>query len=377
MNFDLTEERQMLQDTLRRFLRDRYDTAARNKIIESDDGMSAEIWAQLAELGVIAALFTEDQGGFGGAGFDIAVVFEELGRAGVVEPVLDTAILGGRLITAIGSDAQKALVEDVIAGAAHLALAHGEPVSRYDLSHVETTLRSEGEEIVLDGRKSVVVNAEAAGHLIVSARESGDVADEAGISLVLVPTGTAGVTMNGYPMLAGGRAAEVSLDGVRLPASARLGAAGEGFGALSDVLALAHVALAAEALGAMETATALTREYLVTRKQFGRPIGTFQALQHRMADMLIELEQARSSVIRAAGYMEDGTRIRDLNIAAARNLIGRVGRLVAEESIQMHGGIAMTQEYELAHIAKRIVMTDHRFGDADYHLERFIALSAA
>jgi alkylation response protein AidB-like acyl-CoA dehydrogenase len=377
MNFDLTEERQMLQDTLRRFLRDRYDTETRNKIIDSDEGLSADIWGQLAELGVLAALFTEDQGGFGGAGFDISVVFEELGRAGVVEPVLDTAILGGRLIAAVGSDEQKELIEDVIGGGAHLGLAHGEPVSRYDLSHVETTLRTEGDEIVLDGRKSVVVNAEAAGHLIVSARESGNAADEQGISLVLVPTGTAGVTMNGYPMLAGGRAAEVTLDNVRLPATARLGAAGEGFAALCDVLALAHVALAAEALGAMETASALTREYLVTRKQFGRPIGTFQALQHRMADMLIELEQARSAVIRAAGYLHDDARIRDLNIAAARNLIGRVGRLVAEEAIQMHGGIAMTQEYELAHIAKRIVMSDHRFGDADYHMERFIALSAA
>ena len=377
MNFDLTEERQMLQDTLRRFLRDRYDTETRNKIIDSDEGLSADIWAQLAELGVLAALFTEDQGGFGGAGFDISVVFEELGRAGVVEPVLDTAILGGRLIAAVGTDEQKELVEDVIGGGAHLALAHGEPVSRYDLSHVEATLRTEGNEIVLDGRKSVVVNAEAAGHLIVSARESGNAADGKGISLVLVPSGTAGVTMNGYPMLAGGRAAEVTLDNVRLPATARLGAAGEGFAALCDVLALAHVALAAEALGAMETASALTREYLVTRKQFGRPIGTFQALQHRMADMLIELEQARSAVIRAAGYLHNDARIRDLNIAAARNLIGRVGRLVAEEAIQMHGGIAMTQEYELAHIAKRIVMSDHRFGDADYHMERFIALSAA
>lgn len=377
MNFDLTEERQMLQDTLRRYLRDRYDTATRNAIISSDAGMSAEIWAELAELGVIGALFTEDQGGFGGAGFDIAVVFEELGRAGVVEPFMDTAILGGRLISAVGTDAQKELIDEVISGAAHLALAHGEPVSRYDLSHVETTVVAEGGDIVLNGRKAVVINAEAAGHLIVSARESGAADDTDGISLVLVPVQTPGVTMRGYPMLAGGRAAEVTLDGVRLPASARLGAAGKGWVPLSDTLALAHVALASEALGAMVTATALTNEYLATRKQFGRPIGTFQALQHRMADMLIELEQARSAVINAAGNLDGDTRIRDLNIAGARNLVSRTGRLVAEESIQLHGGIAMTQEYELAHIAKRIVMTDHRFGDADYHLERFIELSAA
>ena len=375
MNFDLTEERQMLQDTLRRFLSDRYTTTARNEIIESDAGLSAEIWAELAELGVIGALFTEEQGGFGGAGFDIATVFEELGRAGVVEPFLDTAVLGGGLITALGNATQTALIDDVIAGGLHLALAHGEPASRYDLSRVEATAKVDGDEIVLNGRKAVVINAEAAGYLIVSAREGGGAFDLDGISLFLVPAGTAGLTLQGYAMMSGGRAAEVTLDDVRLPVSARLGAAGAGYGALVDTVARANVALAAETMGAMETATELTREYLVTRKQFGRPIGTFQALAHRYSDLLIELEQARSAVTNAAGNLESADR--DLQIAAARNLIARVGRLVAEESIQMHGGIAMTQEYELAHIAKRIVMTDHRFGDADYHLERFIDLSAA
>jgi alkylation response protein AidB-like acyl-CoA dehydrogenase len=377
MNFDLTEERQMLQDTLRRFLADRYTTTTRNAIIDSDAGLSSEIWTEMAELGIIGALFTEDQGGFGGAGFDISTVFEELGRAGVVEPFLDTGILGGGLIAALGDDTQKELVEDVIAGALHLAFAHGEPTSRYDLSRVETTAKPDGDDIVLNGRKAVVVNAEAAGYLLVSARESGAVDDAIGISLFLVPADASGLTLQGYPLLSGGRAAEVTLDDVRVPGSARLGATGGAFTAIETQVAAANVALTAEALGAMETATELTREYLMTRKQFGRPIGTFQALAHRYSDLLIELEQARSAVINAAGYLESDTRIRDLNIAATRNLIGRAGRLVAEEAIQMHGGIAMTQEYELAHIAKRIVMTDHRFGDTDYHLERFIDLSAA
>lgn len=377
MNFDLTEERQMLQDTLRRYLSDRYTTAERNRIIQSDQGFSAQIWAELADLGIIGALFCEDDGGFGGKGFDMAVVFEELGRAGVVEPFLDTAILGGGLIAALGSAAQKSLLDDVISGSLHLAFAHGEPASRYDLDHVETQARTEGDSVVLNGRKAVVVNAEAAGQLILSARESGAPSDEQGISLFLVPPATGGISLTGYPLLAGGRAAEITLDDVRLPASARLGPSGAGFPAIQIVVAAANVALAAEAVGAMETATALTREYLMTRKQFGRPIGTFQALQHRMADLLIELEQARSAVINAAGHLEERTATRDLQIAAARNLIGRAGRLVAEESIQMHGGIAMTQEYELAHIAKRIVMSDHRFGDTDHHLERFIALGVA
>ena len=362
MNFDLTEERQMLQDTLRRFLRDRYTTEERNRIINSDAGMSAELWTQLAELGVLGALFTEEQGGFGGAGFDIAVVFEELGRAGVVEPVLDSALIAGSLLCDLGDDSQTALVEEIIGGTAQFALAHAEPGGRYDLDFVQTTA-TDG---VLTGRKAVVFNAEAADHLIVSASEA------EGVSLFLVAKGAKGLTMRGYPMLAGGRAAEVTLDDVH---GTRLGAAGAAMPALETAVARANVALASEALGAMETATALTREYLGTRKQFGRPIGTFQALQHRMADLLIEMEQARSAVINAAGYLESDQR--DKQIASARNLIGRAGRLVAEESIQLHGGIAMTQEYELAHIAKRIVMTDHRFGDTDYHLERFIELSVA
>lgn len=375
MNFDLTEERQMLQDTLRRFLADRYTTETRNKIIESGTGISDDIWSGLAELGVIGALFAEEQGGFGGAGFDITTVFEELGRAGVVEPFLDTAVLGGGLIAALGTAEQQVLIEYVIGGGLHLAFAHGEPTSRYDLTRAETTATTEGDSIVLNGRKAVVANAEAAGQIIVSARESGAVDDADGISLFLVPADSSGLTLRGYPMLAGGRAAEVTLDNVRVDASARLGAAGGAWPAIAKQVAAANVALAAETLGAMETATELTREYLMTRKQFGRPIGTFQALAHRFSDMLIELEQARSAVINAAGHLEDPDR--DRQIAAARNLIGRVGRLVAEESIQMHGGIAMTQEYELAHIAKRIVMNDHRLGDTDYHLERFIALSAA
>ncbi|WP_390912615.1 acyl-CoA dehydrogenase family protein [Pseudosulfitobacter sp. SM2401] len=367
MNFELTEERQMLQDTLRRFLRDRYTTEARNKILNSDAGMSTEIWTELADLGVIGALFTEDQGGFGGAGFDISVVFEELGRAGVVEPFLDGALLCGRILAETGDTDR---VEAIIGGTLQMALAHGEPTSRYDLNRVQTTAK----DGVINGRKAVVMNAEAADVIIVSARTSGAVDDINGISLFAVDKGTKGLTIQGYPLLAGGRAAEVTLDDVQ---GTLIGEEGKGFALLEAANAAATVAQCAETLGAMNTATNLTKEYLVTRKQFGRPIATFQALAHRMADMLIELEQARSAVIRAAGYLEDDAKIRDMNIHAAKNLMGRAGRLVSEESIQMHGGIAMTQEYELAHIAKRITMADHRFGDTDYHLERFIELGAA
>ena len=355
MNFDLTEERQMLQDSLRRFLRDRYSTEMRNQILDSALGYSPEIWADLAELGVLGALFAEEQGGFGGTGFDIAVVFEELGRAGVVEPVMET-LLAGRILAAAGGD-----IDGAIDGSVQYALAHGEPQARYDLDQVTATFA--GGKIT--GRKGVVMNAEAAQQIIVSARD-GDA-----IGLYLVQARAPGLEIVGYPLMAGGRAAEVTLNDT--PAEPL----GLGLDALQDAQHAAIVAQSAETLGAMETASAMTREYLMTRQQFGRPIGTFQALQHRMADLLIEMEQARSAVINAAGYLEDEAHQRDMTLSATKNLMGRAGRLVAEEAIQMHGGIAMTQEYELAHIAKRIVMADHRFGDTDYHLERFIALSAA
>ena len=371
MNFELTEERQMLQDTLRRFLSDKYDVKTRNEILESESGMSAEIWAQFAELGVLGALFSEDDGGFGGAGFDISVVFEELGRAGVVEPVLETCILGGGLISALGNEAQKALLESVIGGETMLALAHSEPRARYDLNRVETSVK-DGK---LSGHKSMALGAPNASHVIISARESGAVDAPEGISLFLVPASD--LAMRTTPMLGGGMAADIYLDGLAVSDDMRLGSAGAAYPYLETVFAAAITALCAQTLGGMESATKLTVDYLQTRKQFGKPIGTFQALQHRLSDMLIELEQARSAVIGAAGYLEADTLLRDRYASAAKNLMGRSGRLVAEEAIQMHGGIAMTQEFELAHIAKRIIMADSMFGDTDHHLGRFIGLSAA
>jgi alkylation response protein AidB-like acyl-CoA dehydrogenase len=375
VDFALTEERQMLQDTLRRYLADRYSTETLNGILQEDEGYSRAVWSELAELGVVGALFGEAEGGFGGAGFDLAVVFEEFGRAGVVEPFLDTAVLAGGLIADLGSDGQKTIVEEVIAGSVQLAFAHGEPDSRYELSRVSAKAEMRGDTFVLNGRKAVVGNGGNAQTLVVSARSGGDAADEAGISLFLVPADTPGLSRRAYPVMGGGTAAEIVLRDVEVPSNAALGAIGEAFPAIERRAAFAIAALCAEALGAMESAKDLTVDYLRTRKQFGRPLGKFQALQHRMADMLVEIEQARSAVINAAGHLDRDRATRERQVSAAKNLIGRVGRLVAEETIQMHGGIGMTQEYGLAHLAKRMVMVDHRFGDTDHHLERFIALA--
>ncbi len=370
MNFNLTEERQMLQDGLRRFLRDQYTPDLLAQIADSDTGTSTDVWNGLAEMGVIGALFNEDQGGFGGAGFDIAVVAEELGRVGATDPLIDTGILGGGLIAALGTDEQQSMLEDIIAGKHHVALAHAEPGSRYDLSRVSTAV-TDGK---LTGRKAVVVNGGAADTLIVSARTSGDVADQDGISLFLVAVNASGLTRRIYPLTGGGHAAEITLDDT--PATP-LGDAGQAYAALATAHARATCAISAEAVGLMDAIRVLTTDYLKTRKQFGQPIGKFQALQHRMADVLIEIEQARSAVINLAGHLEAEPATRDIHVAATKTLIGQVARLVAEEAIQMHGGIGMTQEYALAHLAKRLVMVDHRFGDTLYHMDRFIALAVA
>ena len=377
MNFDLTDERQMLQDGLRRYLADAYNAGARKSIDEAEVGFSEDIWNSLADMGVIGALFSEEEGGFSGEGFDIALVFEEMGRVGAQDPLIDTAVLGGGLISILGNGGQKDLVEAIITGSQHLAFAHGEPTSRFDLSNVSTTAKQSDEMYVLNGRKAVVVNAPSSSYLIISARTSGDTTDTSGISLFLVKSDADGVTMRSYPLVGGGHAAEVTLSDVAVQKDALLGVEGGAFDAISAVNAKATLAICAEALGLMESIKTLTNEYLKTRKQFGVPIGKFQALQHRLADVLIEIEQARSAVINLAGHLDAEASVRDVHVSATKNLIGLTARLVAEEGIQMHGGIGMTMEYDLGHLAKRLTMIDHRFGDTDYHMARFIELAVA
>lgn len=370
MNFQLTEERQMLQDALRRYLSDTVTHEVVAEATEGAIGIMVDLWAGLAEMGVPGAMFTDEQGGFGGGGFDLMVVFEELGRAGVALPLIESGILVGGLLAEVG---REDLVEEVVSGRI-LTFAHGEPASRYDLSHVETRAEKGTGGWHLAGQKAVVYHAPAAEALLVSARISGAVTDEAGISLFLVPKDA--VRLRDYPLNGGGRAAEVTIEAV-LPEDALIGPQGQAFALIEKANARATAALCAEALGLMETIKTLTVDYLRQRKQFGQPIGKFQALQHRMADVLIEIEQARSAVINLCGHLDADRATRELHVSATKNLIGRAGRLVVEEAIQMHGGIGITREYALGHFAKRLTMVDHRFGDTDFHLERFIRLVAA
>lgn len=368
MDFALSEERQMLTDTLSRFVREKYDLPTRHKAAAREGGFDPAMWERFAELGAVGALLPEDAGGFGGAGEDIMVVFEALGGGLVVEPFLATAILGATPLIGAGKDD---MLEEVIGGTLHLALAHTEPDSRFEMSRVFCEADEDG---VITGRKSVVINGATAGMLIVSARSSGDEADEAGIGLWLVDPKAEGVSMRAYGTVEGGQAAEFTFDGVKGEA---LGDPEGGYEALERALGRGVLALCAEALGAMEVCKTLTLDYLKTRKQFGQPLGKFQALQHRMVEMVIAIEQARSLTMLAAGMLEAPRAERERALSAAKNMVGRVGRLIAEETIQLHGGIAMTWEYSAPHFAKRLTMIDHLLGDEDFHLARFLKLDAS
>ena len=364
----------MLQDTLDRFVADRYGFEVRQKIAGSARGYSPEMWRQFAELGALAALFSEDDGGYGGAGHDIAVVFEALGKGLVVEP-LRGVLMAGSAIARAGSAAQRERLADLIEGSTIAAFAHAEAGNGYSLTEVATTAHKSGEGWVLDGAKSVVPQGAAAQLFVVSARTGQGGGGGEGLSLFLVPADATGVTVTSLPAIDGGSVSELRFDGVCLPVEALLGAEGQAASIIECALARGLVALCAEAVGAMDVVRQATLEYLQTRRQFGVPIGSFQALQHRMADVLLEIEQARSALINAAAAVDERDRsTREKALSAAKYTIGRVGTRVAEEGIQLHGGIGMTWELPMSHYAKRLVMIDHELGDEDFHLQRYIDL---
>ncbi len=365
MDFHHSDDRQMLADTLRRYLASEAPVEARNTLAYGDVGYSPAVWQGLGELGIAGALFGEDVGGFGGSGFDIMVVFEELGRALAVEPFLGTLMVGRALATA---DAGHDALAGIVAGTTIAAFAHQEPQDRAAGDPLATRATPVDGGWSITGAKAVVAQAEAAAVLLVSAQTAD------GPSLFLVPGDAAGLSIRGYANVDGGRSGEVSLQDVVVPDRV----AADGTAAIAAAEAAGLLALSAEGLGAMEVTKDATIEYLRTRKQFGVPIGKFQALQHRIATVLMEVEQARSAVINAADAFDHETgAARDRILSAAKHTIGATGQLAAEEAIQMHGGIAMTWELPLSHYAKRITMIDHQLGDQDEHLTRYIALGRA
>ncbi|HUH83562.1 MAG TPA: acyl-CoA dehydrogenase family protein [Stellaceae bacterium] len=377
MDFDFTEEQRLLDETVRRLVKDEYDIAKRKAYIAEPEGFSRKLWQRYAELGLLGLPFAEAEGGFGGSAVETMIVMESCGRGLVVEPYLASVVLGGGFVTLAGSAAQKRAILPALAGGKLLlAFAHGERQSRYTLNDVETSAKKDGGGYVLNGKKGVVLHGDSADRLIVSARSSGASRERKGLSLFIVDATAKGVSRRGYPTVDGLRAAEVTLDQVRVEGDALLGSLGEAYPVIEHAIDRAIAALAAEAVGIMETLNATTLDYLKTRKQFGVPIGSFQALQHRMADMVVEYEQARSMATLAAlcADLADAQERRRV-ISAAKVQIGKSGRFVGQQAIQLHGGIGMTDEYSAGHYFKRLTMIDQTFGDADHHLDRFAEVS--
>ncbi|MGY4827608.1 acyl-CoA dehydrogenase family protein [Sphaerotilaceae bacterium SBD11-9] len=371
MNFQHTETRQMLGETLNRYLSERYGSEVRRRSSMAP-GYDRGTWAQMVELGALGALFDDEDGGYGGSGFDIMVVFEALGSRLVVEPLL-SSLMCGRALALAGHEAR----HGVVAGDTLIAFAHQEAAARHELAHVETRALASAGGWSVSGSKAVVLHAEACTHALVSARVHGGTTEPAGIALFIIALNAPGVTLRSYPLIDGGRAAELDLREVTLGADALVAGPERGFDIVEQVTGLGTLALCAEGLGLMESLKTATIEYLGTRVQFGTPIGANQALQHRMVDLLVDIEQARSAVINAAAALDQARLPREQALSAAKYTLGTSGTRVAEEAIQMHGGIGMTQELPAAQAAKRLIMIDHQLGDADHHLERYIALGRA
>src|SRR5215831_1199452 len=376
MDFSFTDEQRLLKESVERLLADRYGFEARQGFIKEPTGWSRELWRTYAELGLLGLPFEDKQGGVGGGPVETMIVMEAFGRALAVEPFFATVVLGGGLLRLGADEAMRAaLIPKIIAGELLLAFAHAERQSRYDIADVATTARPDGAGYVLDGAKSLVIHGDCADKLIVSARLAGERRDRDGMGLFVVNADATGVSRRGYPTVDGLRAAEVTLSSVRIGADRILGEPGRAFPLIAQAVDTAITALVAEAVGAMAAMHEITVEYLKTRKQFGVPIGNFQVLQHRAAEMLIALEQARSMALLAAMMDEepDATERRKA-IAAAKVQTGRSGRFVGQQAIQLHGGIGMTMEYKVGHYFKRITTIDALFGDADHHLAELARL---
>jgi len=372
MDFELTDEQRMVRESVDRLLADHYDFAKRRGYLAEPEGWSTALWSRYAEQGLLGLPFAEEYGGFGGGPIEIMLVMEAFGRVLALEPYLSTVVLGGTALRLAGSAEQKsAILPQIAEGSMTLAFAHGERQARYDLTDVLTTAKPTPHGWLLDGAKSVVLHGDRADRLIVGARLSGERDDPDGIGLFLVDGQANGVARRSYPMRDGTRAAEIALSGVEVGRDDALGEPGNALPIIERVVETGITATSAEAVGAMEAMHNMTLEYLKTRQQFGKPIGQNQVLQHRSAEMLIALEQGRSMAMLAAMTVDepDPTE-RARNIAMAKVGVGQGSRFVAQNAVQLHGGIGMTEEYAIGHYFRRCMVIEHMFGDPAYHLSR-------
>ncbi len=372
MNFEFNEEQVMLKDSIVKWAQDNYSFEQRRVSADNEEGFSRDHWATFAELGWLSVPFAEEYGGYGGSVVDLAAIMQEFGKALTTEPIVPTLVLFGGAMSNTTNEALKAeVIPQIIDGSLLGALALYEPQARFDMSNVLTSATQSGEDYTLDGVKSVVLGGGAADRLLVLARTSGEQTDENGLSLFLVDANASGVTRSHYELMDGQRAADVKLDGAKGILVSDLGAA---YGPLQSSLQTAHVAFCAEASGIMEVLNHTTVEYTKTRKQFGVPISSFQALQHRMVDTFMAYEQVRSLLVGTLCELSDeNTDVARAEkvVMALRALTAKNGKLIGDEAIQLHGGMGLTDELAVGHYVKRMMMINLMFGNADFYQNQF------
>ena len=375
MDFEPSDDQRLLVESVTRMLSNTYSFAQRKGYMTLPEGYSPAVWSQFAEQGLLGLPFAETYGGFGGGAQEVMLVMQAFGRVLVLEPFFPTVVLAGAALNFAGSAEQKAALLPAIAeGRLKMAFAHGERQARYDLTDVVTTAKRSGSGWMLDGSKTVVSHGEAADKMIVSARTGGERYDADGITLFLVDTGASGVARRGYVSRDDTRAADVSLSNVSVADADVLGTVGKGLPIIQRVVEAGIAATAGETVGAMEAMNEMTLEYSKTRVQFGNPIGSYQVVQHRLADMFMAQEQGRSMAMLATMSIDnpdEAARARD--IALAKVGIGQAGRYVSQSAVQMHGGIGMTEEYAVGHYFRRCMVIERLFGDPAYYLNKLAA----
>jgi len=375
MNFELSEEQKMIQQSVERFVQENYDLTNRVKISSEDPGYSQEYWTAMAELGWLGLAFSEEEGGFGGNQIDTLVLMEQFGKGLVLEPFLANIVLGGGAIKRGGSPAIKeSVLPNLIEGNLQVTLAYAEEQSRFDIEDVATAAREDGSNFIINGKKSMVLNAESADKIVVVTRTSGSQVDEDGISLFLVDATSKGIERENFPTVDGLRASEIIFTDVEVPSGNLIGEKDKGFSILQAVVNDAILALSAEAVGAMEVLYKDTVEYTQQREQFDHPLSDFQVLQHRMVDMFMEYEQCKSLLLRATMETVQDPILAQRTVHALKHLIGKSGIFVGESAVQLHGGMGVTEELRIGHFFKRLLVIDSQFGNSDFHLDKFTSL---
>ena len=375
MDFNFNEEQTLIQGQVAQFIQRDYEWEKRQNLVSSDLGFSEENWKTFAELGWLGISLSEESGGFGGTVLESMIIMEEFGKGLVVEPFLETIILCSGLIDSCGTEEQKGeILGQVIVGDMHLALGFTEPQSRFNLADVTTEATLKDGQYIVNGFKSVVMNGPNAKKLIISTRTTGKQTDKDGITLLVVDANQDGVSLRNYPTVDGRRASELTLENVSVPSSCLLGSEGQGFQLLEDAIDNATLGICAEAVGAMEVLYKTTVEYTKTREQFGQPIGKFQVLQHRMVDMFMEYEQSKSLLYMATIKNAEGSKDAKKSISGLKYQVGKSAKFIGQQSVQLHGGMGVTDELNVGHFFKRLTTIISIFGNTDYHLKRYSQL---